>query len=117
MSEIDHRVAAVLDKQVAPEQDVDALIEELERDDAGFDALREKRLEQLHLEVKRAKIMRQNDHGVYSEIKGEKNLMEITTSTKLCVVHFSKSDFNRCRIMDKHLEVDPSTSNSTTLLC
>ena len=30
--------------------------------------------------------------------------MEITTSVKKCIVHFYKPDFNRCRIMDGHLE-------------
>ena len=39
------------------------------------------------------------------EIKDEKALMDITTSTKLCVVHYMKPDFNRCRIMDEKLRV------------
>ena len=30
--------------------------------------------------------------------------MDLTTSTKLCVVHFFKPDFGRCSIMDAHLE-------------
>jgi thioredoxin-like negative regulator of GroEL len=47
--------------------------------------------------------MRETSHGTYSEIKDEKELMDITTSTKLCVVHFMKPDFNRCRIMDEKL--------------
>lgn len=29
--------------------------------------------------------------------------METTTTTKYCIVHFFKPDFNRCRIMDEHL--------------
>jgi len=105
MSNLDHNVAAVLDRAGGDSDvDEDDLIAELENDDT-LDALREKRLQQLHEEVSRQKLMRQSEHGTYQEIKDEKALMNITTSTKLCVVHFFKPDFNRCRIMDKHIEV------------
>ena len=105
MSNLDHNVAAVIDRAGADSDiDEDDLIAELENDDT-LDALREKRLQQLHAEVSRQKLMRQSEHGTYQEIKDEKALMNITTSTKLCVVHFFKPDFNRCRIMDKHIEV------------
>jgi len=105
MASIDRNVAAVLDRAGNDSDiDEDQLIEELENDSA-LDGLRERRLQQLHEEVSRQKLMRQSEHGTYQEIKDEKALMDITTSTKLCVVHFWKADFNRCRIMDKHLEV------------
>lgn len=105
MANIDRNVAAVLDRADANSDiDEDQLIEQLENDSA-LDGLRERRLQQLHEEVARQKLMRQSEHGTYQEIKEEKALMDITTSTKLCVVHFNKPDFNRCRIMDKHLEV------------
>jgi hypothetical protein len=103
---LDESVAKVLDSRLSQEddEDEDALIAELEEDDdAAFTALRERRLEQLHSEITRAKTMRETSHGTYSEIKDEKELMDITTSTKLCVVHFMKPDFNRCRIMDEKL--------------
>ncbi|KAK3715378.1 hypothetical protein LTR37_007106 [Vermiconidia calcicola] len=104
MATIDPRVAKVLDRKVAPDSDdEDALIAELEEDDDGFSALREKRLEQLHSEMTRAKVLKETQHGTYMEIKDEKQLMDITTSTKLCVVHFMKPDFNRCRIMDEKI--------------
>ncbi|KAF2484691.1 thioredoxin-like protein, partial [Neohortaea acidophila] len=85
--------------------DDDALLAELEddEDNAALSSLRERRLEQLHQEMKRAKLLKESQHGTYLEIKDEKQLMEITTSTKLCVVHFMKPDFNRCRIMDGKL--------------
>lgn len=108
MSTVDPRVAAVLDhtKQHEDSDDEDALIAELEdEEDSTFSALREKRLEQLHSEVARAKLMRETSHGTYTEILDEKVLMDITTSTKLVVVHFMKPDFNRCRIMDEKLQV------------
>lgn len=107
MASIDSKVAQVLDRRRAPDSDdEDALIAELEEDDDGaFSALREKRLEQLHAEMSRAKTLKETQHGSYMEIKDEKQLMDITTSTKFCVVHFMKPDFNRCRIMDEKLRL------------
>ncbi|EKG09894.1 hypothetical protein MPH_13101 [Macrophomina phaseolina MS6] len=103
MSQIDAKVAAIVDK-THDSDDEDALIAELEADDS-LDGLREQRLQQLHAEFSRAKQMRSSEHGTYQEIKEEKALMDITTSTKLCVVHFFHADFNRCRIMDNHLDI------------
>ena len=108
MATIDPKVAELLDRQEAADSDdEDALIAELEEEDdnAAFSTLREKRLEQLHAEMSRAKVMKNSQHGTYQEIKDEKQLMDITTSTKLCVVHFQKPDFNRCRIMDEKLRL------------
>lgn len=107
MSTVDPRVAAVLDhtKQHEDSDDEDALIAELEEDEGSLAAFREQRLQQLHGELARAKAQRNSDYGTYTEIKEEKQLMDITTSAKLCVVHFMKPDFNRCRIMDQKLAV------------
>ncbi|KAF2095192.1 thioredoxin-like protein [Rhizodiscina lignyota] len=106
MASIDPTVAAVIDRHPKAEDsdDEDALINALEDDDGALDAFREQRLQQLHAEFARAKELRSSDHGSYAEIKDEKQLMDITTSTKLCVVHFFKPDFGRCSIMDGHLE-------------
>ncbi|PVI07537.1 thioredoxin-like protein [Periconia macrospinosa] len=103
MSALDPKVAAIVDAARDDDSDEDALIAELENDD-DLDAFREQRLQQLHAEFDKAKRLRAQEHGTYTEIKDEKALMDITTSTKLCVVHFFKPDFNRCRIMDEHLE-------------
>lgn len=100
---LDRKVAGIIDQR-GLDDDEDELIAELENDEA-LDGFREQRLQQLHAEYTRAKAMKNQEHGTYSEIKDEKALMDITTSTKLCIVHFFKSDFNRCRIMDGHLEV------------
>jgi thiol-disulfide isomerase/thioredoxin len=108
MSSIDPTVARVLDrKRASDSDDEDALIAELEDEDenGAFSALREKRLGQLHAEMSRAKTLKETQHGTYMEIKDEKQLMDITTSTKLCVVHFMKPDFNRCRMMDEKLQI------------
>ncbi|KAL5121739.1 hypothetical protein ACEQ8H_000426 [Pleosporales sp. CAS-2024a] len=104
MAGLDPKVAAVIDRATrADDSDEDALMASLE-DDAALDGFREQRLQQLHAEFDKARRLKANEHGTYQEIKDEKVLMDITTSTKLCVVHFFKPDFNRCRIMDTHLE-------------
>lgn len=86
--------------------DEDALLESLENDtenDPSLAHLREARIQQLASELKESKRLRSEGFGSYDQIKDEKRLMEITTSTEYCVVHFYKPDFNRCRIMDGHL--------------
>ncbi|KAF2254071.1 thioredoxin-like protein [Trematosphaeria pertusa] len=103
MAELDPKVAAIIDATKGDDSDEDALIAELENDSA-LDAFREQRLQQLHAEFNKTRQLRESGHGTYAEIKDEKELMDLTTSTKLCVVHFFKPDFNRCRIMDTHLD-------------
>jgi len=106
MASIDPKVAEIIDRRNAHDSDdEDALISALEEDDDEneLNGFREQRLQQLHQEMTRAKAMRNSDTGRYSEIKDEKQVMAITTSTKLCVVHFMKPDFARCRIMDAKL--------------
>ena len=113
MSGIDPHVASVLDRRSRyqggdvvsdDEEDVDAMIASLETDSA-LDAYREQRLEQLSAELSREKQLRKSDHGHYTRLTEEKVLMDIVKSTKLCVIHFFKPDFARCKIMDQHLEV------------
>jgi hypothetical protein len=105
MFALDPKVASLVDRAAREDDsDEDALIASLE-DDEELDAFREQRLQQLHQEYDKARRLKNNEHGRYTEIKDEKALMDITTSTKLCVLHFFKADFNRCRIMDTHLDV------------
>lgn len=103
MSNIDKHVASVLDRNTESD-DEDALIAALE-DSPAVDAFREQRLQQLHSEFTRAKAQKSIGFGNYTEIKEEKELMDITTEVKLAVVHFAKDDFARCGVMDGHLEV------------
>ena len=108
MAHIDPTVASTLDSQLSSgnvdEIDEDALLDSLDSD-PSLDHLREQRLQQLHTELTRAKHLQSQEHGVHTEIKDEKAIMNITTSTKYCVVHFSKPDFARCGVMDSMLEV------------
>lgn len=104
MASIDTTVASVLDSHLSKnESDEEELLESLE-DDPALSSFREQRMQQLHEEISRAKHLRNQEHGQYAEIKEEKALMEIVnTDAQLCVVHFFKSDFHRCGIMDNHL--------------
>lgn len=105
MAALNPKVASLVDRAAREDDsDEDALIASLENDE-DLDAFREQRLQQLHQEFDKARRLKESEHGRYTEIKDEKALMDITTSTQLCVVHFFKPDFNRCRIMDTHLEV------------
>ena len=80
MANLDPHVASVLDRAPAKnkEDDEDALIDELENDDA-IGAYREKRLQQLHYEFSIANQLRNSEHGSYNEIADDKKLMDITT--------------------------------------
>jgi hypothetical protein len=108
MASIDHRVASLVDnRNTADSDDEDALFASLEEDDDhALSALREQRMQQLHDEVLRSKTMREAGTGSYQEVKDEKEVLDITTSSKFCVVHFFKPDFGRCAVMDGHLEVN-----------
>lgn len=86
--------------------DEDGLLEELEKEaesDPKLAYLRESRIQQLSSDIARVKSRRNEGYGTYIDIEDEKVLLEITTSHKKCIVHFHKTDFNRCRIMDGHL--------------
>ncbi|CAG8722392.1 4735_t:CDS:2 [Dentiscutata erythropus] len=101
---IDERIQETLDK-IKDEDDEEKLFEELENeDDFEIANLRERRMEQMKQDrVTKLQEMRQNEHGSYTEIAEEKEILKITTTTKLCVVHFFHKEFRRCQIMDKHL--------------
>ena len=86
----------------------DNLLDELEKEtenDPNLTYLREARIQQLSSDLARAKSLRSEGYGTYVDIKDEKVLLDITTSHKQCIVHFHKTDFNRCRIMDEHLRI------------
>ncbi|KAL8855195.1 MAG: hypothetical protein Q9221_000101 [Calogaya cf. arnoldii] len=105
MGSLDPAVASVLDTHPPKDySDEDELLDALE-DDPALDSFREQRLQQLHEEFNKAKLFRNQEHGNYTEINDEKALMDIVnTGADLCLVHFVKSDFHRCGIMNRHLE-------------
>jgi len=49
------------------------------------------------------KRMKENEHGRYTEITDEKEVVRVSAHEPRCVIHFYHSKFKRCEIMDKHL--------------
>jgi len=47
--------------------------------------------------------MKQNQHGSYTEIMDEKEVIRVSANEPRCVIHFYHTNFKRCEIMDKHL--------------
>lgn len=66
--------------------------------------IREARLQALKKEVHDLKLMKDKQHGIYTEIPEEKVFLDLTTSEEKCIVHFYHADFRRCAIVDTHLE-------------
>lgn len=87
------------------DDDDDAIFAELEAEIENDDnyAMRERGLGAIKSEVARMKNLRENQHGTYSEITDEKEVIRTIAREPRCVVHFYHSNFKRCEIMDKHL--------------
>ncbi|KIJ56693.1 hypothetical protein M422DRAFT_57358 [Sphaerobolus stellatus SS14] len=54
--------------------------------------------------MQKVKDMRENEHGKYTEVADEKEVVKICANEERCVVHFYHRNFQRCKVMDKHLE-------------
>ncbi|KAF8517805.1 thioredoxin-like protein [Gautieria morchelliformis] len=113
---VDHRVASVAaklterfassDDEHSDPDDAD-LFEELDKElEDGLDlgGFRERRMEELRREMGKVRDMRENEHGIYTEILDEKEVIRVSANEARCVVHFYHRNFQRCKIMDKHLE-------------
>ncbi|KAI9599481.1 thioredoxin-like protein [Syncephalis fuscata] len=85
------------------DEDEDELLDGLE-DEALFSGYREHRMEELRQQMQQMQTMKENDHGTFKDLESDKQILEVTTTTKHCIVHFYHTDFRRCQIMDKHLE-------------
>ncbi|KAJ1505113.1 hypothetical protein HMI54_006258, partial [Coelomomyces lativittatus] len=87
------------------DSDSDSELFETLETDADLSSYREKRIEQLKLEVAKAKEERETHFGTCEEIYDEKEIFKITTSHPRCVLHLFHKDFRRCAIMDMHLQL------------
>lgn len=86
--------------------DEDIILQKLEMDDDNFEAnFREMRASQLMSEMTRLKAMKQDSFGLLTEPSTEKQVIDTTTKSKFCVLHFYHNDFRRCNIINRHLEV------------
>ncbi|KAF8165235.1 thioredoxin-like protein [Crassisporium funariophilum] len=89
----------------ADDEDDEALFAELEEEieNNSNSFMREQGFEILKREMERVKEMKGNQHGNYTEILDEKEVVRVSAHEKRCVIHFYHSKFQRCEIMDKHL--------------
>ncbi len=71
-------------------------------EDEELQALHEERIARLKAEREKRQQLSQKGHGTYTEIS-EGEFLEIVTQTDLVVCHFFHREFERCKIMDKHL--------------
>ncbi|KAJ3515444.1 hypothetical protein NLJ89_g1751 [Agrocybe chaxingu] len=87
------------------EDDEDAIFAELEEEieNNTSAAIRENGLQILKQEMERMKDMKANEHGTYTEITDEKDVVRVSAREPRCIIHFYHTNFKRCEIMDKHL--------------
>lgn len=79
--------------------DIDDLL-----DDPDLEQLHEDRLAKLKAEREKRQQMSHKGHGELSDIT-EGEFLEVVTKTQRVVCHFFHKDFERCKIMDKHLKL------------
>ena len=94
------------------QDDSDALLASLENECDEDSAYRLQRIEQLNAELASAKatalqsstattLLDPND--TYPTLPTDQSVLDFTTQSHRCVVHFAHPDFTRCAVMDEHL--------------
>lgn len=73
-------------------------------DDAELQKLHEERIAKLQAEQEKRVVLQRKGHGELQEIT-EAEFLEVVTKTDMVVCHFFHRDFERCKIMDKHLSI------------
>jgi len=77
--------------------DIDELL-----NDPDLEKLHEERLAKIKEQFEKRAAMESKGHGTYNEV-AEGDFLELVTKTPLVVAHFFHRDFERCRIVDRHL--------------
>ncbi|EPY51496.1 queuine tRNA-ribosyltransferase [Schizosaccharomyces cryophilus OY26] len=93
--------AAQSENKSGSELEEDLLAELDEIDDSAY---RENRMQSLKEEFERVSAAKEKGHMQYLTVESEREVMDLTTSSKRVVIHFFHPDFRRCKIMDSHLE-------------
>ncbi|XP_068228432.1 thioredoxin domain-containing protein 9 [Palaemon carinicauda] len=88
------------------ERQLDSEIERLDNlDSEDLDAIRRDRLVALKKRQKMKEEWIANGHSEYSELSDEKEFFEVTKKSGNVVCHFYRDQFERCKIVDKHLKI------------
>eukprot|EP00882_Tetradesmus_deserticola_P016309 GHRQ01017410.1.p1 GENE.GHRQ01017410.1~~GHRQ01017410.1.p1 ORF type:complete len:244 (+),score=124.78 GHRQ01017410.1:45-776(+) len=82
-------------------QGTDINVDEL-LDDPELERLHRDRLAAMRQEAERRAALQRAGHGTYTEIS-EGEFLETVTKTDAVVCHFFHKDFERCKIVDKHM--------------
>ncbi|XP_022145711.1 thioredoxin domain-containing protein 9 homolog [Momordica charantia] len=104
------KVQEILEKQVltvakAVEDKIDDEIAALDRLDLDdFEALRERRLQQMKKMAEKRSRWISLGHGEYSEIPVEKDFFSIVKASDRVVCHFYRENWP-CKVMDKHMSI------------
>ena len=72
--------------------------------DPELEDIRRKRMAKLKAKVVKKQVAKVKGHGDYKVIQETEFLKEVST-TKRVICHFYHKDFERCKIMDKHLNL------------
>jgi len=78
-------------------------LEDLE-DDPELHQLHKERIQAMKEEQEKRKVMESKGHGTYKDVNEEEFLPEVTGAFNV-VCHFYHQEFERCRIVDKHLAI------------
>ena len=81
-------------------------------DDSIMQTLREQRINQMKAAQTEHIENMQKGHGQYNQIS-EEEFLPLVTKSKFVVVHFFHKDFERCKIMDHHLNIIAKTHTET----
>ncbi|KAL4950385.1 thioredoxin-like protein [Aspergillus filifer] len=86
--------------------DDDALLRELEdEDDTAYRAHRAEQLKAEFATAQKPGTQRTTlvEDSLYPTLKSDQALLDTTTQTQRCVIHFAHPDFARCATMDQHI--------------
>mmetsp|Transcript_5162 Transcript_5162/g.8056 ORF Transcript_5162/g.8056 Transcript_5162/m.8056 type:complete len:252 (-) Transcript_5162:473-1228(-) len=78
-------------------------LEDLE-DDPELHAIHKERIQAMKEEREKRKVMESKGHGTYNDVNEEEFLPEVTGAFQVCC-HFYHQEFERCRIVDKHMGI------------
>lgn len=88
------------------ESQLDTELEKLDNlNETDLDSIRRDRIVQMRKRAEKKSKWIDNGHGVYTELSDEKEFFEVTKKSENTICHFYRDQFERCKIMDKHLDL------------
>lgn len=99
LQEVLHAQRSAATASSHPHIDIDDLL-----DDPELEALHAERLATLKAEAEKRAILQQQGHGKLEMVE-EGDFLDVVTRTKKVLCHFFHTEFERCKVMDKHLSI------------